>query len=190
MAVSVLHERLRNVVPDPYSCDLNCTSETPTAEHTSTVTKQHRFKQLPGDYILKWMTGSSLWRNTVSNNTSSPPRAAERAQNGGFFFFFTADRQLLAQGAQNPASKDRTKVPPLSHLREQNEGFCTDPTYVFIPMCLERASPQLNPSVCTGGISVEVRWLSSPNGPTIPINPPGFSLFSASANILLWREMS
>lgn len=30
-----------------------------------------------------------------------------------------------------------------------------------------------------------ILWLSSPNGPTIPINPPGFSLFSTSANTLL-----
>lgn len=187
MAVSALHERLRNVVPDLYCCDLSRSSASPTAEHTSTVTKQHRFKRLPGDYILKWMTGSSLWRDTLSSNTSSPPRVAERACNGGGFF--TADRQLLAQGAQKPASKDRTKVPPsLTSGNKMQASAQILHMYLFL-----HAKEGLLPSqisVLAQEESVEILWLSSLNGPTIPINPPGFALFSASANTLLWREMS
>lgn len=71
IALYILHKWRQNVVLDQYSCDKNCTSKNLTAEHILTVTKQHRFKQPPGDYILKWMTGSSLCRDTVTKTQSA-----------------------------------------------------------------------------------------------------------------------
>lgn len=135
---------MQNVVPDLYSCDKNCTSKSLTAEHISTVTKQHRFKRLPGNYTLKWMTGSSLWRDTVTITcqVSSGWEGTEQS-------YFTAYRQLLAQSAQMSISRGKYAKVPLPHLRKQNTGLCIDHRCLLIPMCWGRISLQPTPSVCT-----------------------------------------
>lgn len=151
---------MQNVVPDLYSCGKNCTSKNLTAEHISTVTKQHRFKRLPGDYILKWMTGSSLWRGTVTI-TRRVPSGWEDTEQWVFYCIQT-------QAAQQPISKGNHAKVPLSHPGEQNAGFCID----HRPLRAEGGvSPQSMPSVCTAEINGNSlaqlsKWSHHPHQPT------------------------
>lgn len=166
IALSILHEWMQNVVPDLYSCDKNCTSKNLTAEHISTVTKQHRFKRLPGDYILKWMTGSSLWRDTVTT-THQVPSGWEDTEQWVFYCIETAP----GTSAQKPISKGNYTEVPLSHLGEQNAGLSIDHRCLFTPMCWRRVSSQSTPSVCTAEINGNslaqlTKWSHHPHQPT------------------------
>jgi len=58
-------------------------------------------------------------------------------------------------------------------------------TDVYLFLCAEKGFlPSQIPVFAQQKLMV-IHWLSSPNGPTIPINPPILSLFSTSVNTFL-----
>lgn len=62
---------------------------------------------------------------------------------------------------------------------------CVLITDIYLFPCTEEGFlPSQYPAIAQQKLMV-IHWLGSPNGPTIPINPPILSLLSTSANTLL-----
>lgn len=91
---------------------------------------------------------------------------------------------------RSPLAKKIVQRFPLSHLREQKAGFCTDPAYAFIPTCQGRASPQLKPSVSAEEISANslaqlTKWPHYPHQPAWV-----FIVFCFSQHLAVkWNEL-
>lgn len=126
-----------------------------------------------------WQQSLKRYRN---NNTSSPQRLRGHRTVG---ILLHPDTGCSAAYQQRKSCKGPPFSPGGTKCRLLYRSQTSSYFYVlkggFLPsQCPVFAQQKL----------MVIHWLSSPNGPTIPINPPIFALISTSANNLLGREIN